>query len=194
MGYAQSWLAVRGRSREAVLEALGLRATGEREEVAESPLAGAALPGGWYAVIANASGHALMRGDVLARLSQGAEVVSVDVEEHVMVSQAEGWRDGVRFWSVMHDGQQGTDHLENSGTLPEGFAAVRDRLAAQQREAGGASADVDYLFDAPVELARGITGYRHDEDIPGHAAEPFEVLTQTDVAAPRSFWKRLLGG
>lgn len=194
MGYAQSWLAVRGKPREVILDALKLQPTGEREEVVESALVGAVLPGGWYAVIANRSGHELTREGVLTRLSQGAELVRVDVEEHVMVSLVEGWRDGVRHWSVLHDGQGGLDHLETCGTPPESFKAVRDMLLDRQRGAGGAEADVDFLFDVPVELARTIAGYRHDEDIPGGGAMPFEVLIQNGSAAPRSFWKRLLGG
>jgi hypothetical protein len=128
VGFSQSWVAVRGKSRAVVLETLGLTATGTREEIAESPLVGAALPDGWYLVVANRAGDALMREPMLARLSRGAEVVTCDVEEHVMVSVASGWRDGRRAWVVGHDGQESVEHLTAEGRTPPGFEAIRDRL------------------------------------------------------------------
>ncbi|HSE25289.1 MAG TPA: hypothetical protein VLB68_26745 [Pyrinomonadaceae bacterium] len=51
MGYAQSWLAVSGKSPETVREELSLRATGAYENVAESPIVAANLPNGWYLIV-----------------------------------------------------------------------------------------------------------------------------------------------
>jgi hypothetical protein len=49
MGFSVSWLAVRGKPSTAVLSELGLRGTGEYEEVPDSPhFWGANLPDGWY--------------------------------------------------------------------------------------------------------------------------------------------------
>ncbi len=56
MGFAMSWAAVRGCTPEAVREALGLRATGAREEIPESEITGAEFPGGWYMVVSNRDG------------------------------------------------------------------------------------------------------------------------------------------
>lgn len=198
MGYSQRWLASRDKPREALLQALGLQPTGEREEFAESPIVGAALPGGGYVVIANRSGHPRLSEDVIRRLSDGAEIVVGDVEEHVMVSQSEAWRDGVLLWSILHDAQHHIGHLETDGDLPEAFQALRETLTARQQSAGGDAADVDYLFDVPVEWARTITGYRHDAEFPGVDDAPFEVLAATESAPPDStakkpIWKRLLG-
>ena len=44
MGYSQSWLAVRGKPPAAVLDSLGLRGTGKREEIAESPIVARTCP------------------------------------------------------------------------------------------------------------------------------------------------------
>jgi hypothetical protein len=43
---------------------------------------------------------------MLQKLSAGCEIVTGDVEEHVMVSVATGWMDGQKLWSVVHDGQR----------------------------------------------------------------------------------------
>ena len=199
MGYSQSWLAVKGKPPAAVLETLGLRGTGTREEIVESPIVGAELPSGWYLVVAGRSGHPLMLDPILLRLSAGCEVVTADVEEHVMVSVATGWKDGRRVWAVTHDAQRDMEHLQAKGELPAAFASIRDRLRSEQQAAGGRGADVDYFFDVPVELAHTLTGYRHDADIRRAGAEAFEVLLETSPSAAASterpsLLRRLFGG
>lgn len=198
MGYSQSWLAVRGKSPTEVLETLRLRGTGTREEIAESPIVGAALPTGWYLIVGGRSGHRFLRDQILQGLSAGCEVVTGDVEEHVMVSVATGWKDGHRVWSITHDAQHNIEHLETEGELPAAYASIRDRLRSQQQKAGGSTADVDYIFDVPVELAQTLTGYRHGADIPGTGADPFEVLVEISPSASGktarpSFLRRLFG-
>jgi hypothetical protein len=150
-------------------------------------------------VVADRSGHRLMRDPILQGLSGGCEVITGDVEEHVMVSIATGWKDGRRVWSVTHDGQRDMEHLQTEGDLPAAFTSIRDRLRSEQQTAGGRKADVDYTFDVPVELAQTLTGYRHDADIPGAGADPFEVLIETSWSAAAStespsLWKRFFGG
>jgi hypothetical protein len=198
MGYSQSWLAVNGKPPATVLETLGLRGTGTREEIAESPIVGAQLPTGWYLVVAGRSGHRLMSDPVLQRLSAGCEVVAGDVEEHVMVSVATGWQNGRRIWSVKHDAQRERGHLQTEGELPAAFTSIRDRLRSEQQKADGDGGGVDYIFDIPVELADTLTGYRHDADIPDAGPDPFEVLIATSSKAAgstnkQSFLKRWFG-
>lgn len=56
MGYSLSWAAVHGKSADAILDDLGLRRTGAREEpVFESKYGLAALPDGWTLVLADHS-------------------------------------------------------------------------------------------------------------------------------------------
>ena len=76
-----------------------------------------------------------------------------------MVSRAAGWKDGEPIWSVTHDAQEGDAHLDVEGEPPAGFGAIRDRLSKQQEQEGGA----DFIFNIPVDLAKAITGYSHEE-------------------------------
>ena len=191
MGYSLSWLAVKGKTRDAVLGALELRATGGRQDRPESPLAGAILPGGWYLVVAGRTGHRLIREGVMAQLSADSEAVTLDVEEHVMVSEASGWKSGRKMWTVLHDAQRNTEHLKTEGQLPSVFLAIREKLVSKQQEAG-LDADVDYIFDCPVELAKALTGYRHDEVNTEFGEKPFEAL-ESKARNPRSWIQRLFG-
>ena len=43
------------------------------------------------------------------------------------------------------------------------------------------TADVDYVYDAPAELAKELTGFRHDQDTPGWIGEVFEILERESV-------------
>src|SRR3954470_18656508 len=174
MGFSLSWVAVRGRHASDVLADLGLCRTGEFEELPESLMTGAALPGGWYVVVVNRFNFI---DDVrLDRLSIGAEVVTCAVEEHVMISAASGWSNARQQWSVRHEAERDRRHLETAGDLPPDFAAIRERLFGKQ-DAVGRKANVDYIFDVPVQLAGALTGFRH-YDIPEDGAARFGRLTK----------------
>jgi hypothetical protein len=196
MGYSLSWLAVKGLPAEAVLNKLGLRPTGEREEIPESELTGVVMPTGWYLIVDNRrTSNAGVPDDVLQDLSaSGGEMVTCFVEEHVMVSIATGWSGGKKTWSIEHDCNKKRHHLEVQGEPPPGFAAIRDELVGKQTTID----DCDYIFDIPVETAKSVTGFRYDEDVPGLTGEVFQVLAE--VAPPdarskkQSFLKRLFGG
>jgi hypothetical protein len=104
----------------------------------------------------------------MQRLSRGCEVIACFVEEHVMVSRAAGWKNGQQIWSVTHDAQESDRHLKVEGEPPVGFAAIRDRLTKQQEEDDGA----DFIFNIPVDLAKELTGYTHEEE-PGVTLDNF---------------------
>ena len=89
MGYSLSWLAVKGKSPQAVRDELGFRVTGEHEAMPESDLTAAELPNGWYLMVAHRSEQVVPDG-VLKQLSAGCEDVTCFVEEHVMFSSATG--------------------------------------------------------------------------------------------------------
>ena len=112
-----------------------------------------------------------------------------------MCSLAACWRGGHRVWSVYHDsgGRSGSLHLDIKGEPPAPFAEIRTRLTSEQEAAGGKKARVDMVFDVPVELARSVTGYRHDQDIPELAKVAFEVLVSTQPPLKKSWFKKLLG-
>lgn len=179
MGFSLSWLAVRGKSREDILAELRLTGTGQFEEMAESPLVGAHLPGGWYLVVDDHSEKYWWESGTPRALSAGCEVVFCMVEEHVMYSVAHAWKDGQQLWAVEHDCEKGLKHLDVQGGTPSFFDAMRTDLLRKQ-EAAGEKARVDYVFDGPVDLAFAVTGYRHDHVIEGMGDTPFEVLEETE--------------
>jgi hypothetical protein len=188
MGYSLSWIAVKGKPPQAVRDAFSFRMTDEREEIPESDLSAVEMPSGWYLIVSNHTEQVVSDAAMQHLSSSGCELVTCFVEEHVMVSKATGWKDGRFIWSVTHDVQKGRQHLDVQGEPPAEFAAIRDRAFSEQ---AAGDRDCDYLFDIPVETARSVAGYRHDEDVPGLSGELFEVLAAPDE---RSFWKRLFDG
>jgi hypothetical protein len=177
MGCSQSWLAVKGKSPQAVLEELRLRLDPAGQHKGLAPHGGQ-LSTGWYVVLSGVFGLQTLSDEVVQRLSVGCEVVRGSIEDNEMVSVAEGWKNGQRLWSVTHDPSQGDEHLGVEGELPSIFASIRDRLLAEQRSE---TDPVDHVFDIPVQLAKSLTGYHPDETIPGAR---FERL------AERSWLKR----
>ena len=188
MGYSMSWLAAHGPA-EAIRETLGLRVTGEQLEMPEAPIVGAALGTGWYLVVATSADHALVDDSSLERLSANTDVIACSIEEHVMCSSAALWSGGSRIWSVMHDAQRAIDHLDAAGQLPPFFPEVRDQGLAQQAAEGGAGADVDLVFDVPLETARRITGFRHDAGGEPARFDVLEPVPGSILNRSRARWK-----
>lgn len=162
MGFALSWLGVRGKSRESVLEELAFRLTGEQEDIPESPAVCAQVNTGWFVLVLNNSMDAFDDTLDIASLSKGAEVVTCMVEEHVMMSGYASWKDGTRTAIVIHDGgQQGVRHLEVEN-LPAELADIVEKAMAAQDEEDRGKADTDFIFDIPIDAAQRRTGFRHD--------------------------------
>lgn len=61
-------------------------------------------------------------------LNSRADVLACDLSETVMNSRAKGFRGGARQWEIFHDPSEDRTDLQVSGTPPECFAAIRDRL------------------------------------------------------------------
>jgi hypothetical protein len=193
MGASLSWLAVKGKAAAEVLGELHLRPTGVTGLEGESPYVGAASDTGWYLIVASGAEDRLVGAAVVERLSAGCVVLTCTVEEHVMFSQATGWRDGRRLWTVTHRGEDGPVGIEEDGTLPPEYPAIRDRLVARQQADGGSEAGVDHLFDIPVALVQTFVGYKHDEVNPAFEARGFEVLeSERPEPAQRSWFGRLM--
>jgi len=189
MGNSLSWLAVKGKSPEAVLGELELRSTGERGEVGRSRFVAATSDAGWYLVVVNRCEHHIISAQVVERLSAGCEVFTCTVEEHVMFSEGTGWRDAHRLWSATHRGDNDTTKktVREEGTLPSEYSAIRERFFRQQEAENAADAEVDFLFEIPVVLVQTFTGYKHDEDSPAFEAHGFELLESTK----KSWFQRL---
>ena len=187
MGYAIHWVAVEGSELEALSAALGLRLTGRQEELPESPVVGARLPSGWSLVLTNRSTVGERK---LQRVSTSREVLSFFGETHVMFSTLAAWRAGDILWSVTHDASKGLGHLETEGPVPAAFGAIRETLTAELAGAGGAASRADYLFDAPIDLGRQLTGFAVEDENPGVS---FEILEPAGKPPGAGFFSRLFG-
>jgi hypothetical protein len=172
MGYSLSWVAVKAVP-QAVYAVLDVQPTGERRADAfRRGTVSSLLLGGRTVVV---FGNKELKDNRLAAVSRVGETIHCFVEEHLMVSVASLWRDGKRVWRVTHDGQESARHLSTDGDVPPEFASIRDKYLAKQ--AAEPEEDVDHIFDIPVELARELTGYRHDQEFPDtDGREPFETL------------------
>lgn len=175
-------------------QALGLAV---RENTPDQP------DGEWWAARLRSGGWSLLwsedeefgrRAEArIAELSREVEVVLCVVNETVMFSSAELWRDGALAWRVSHrgDGEDIRD-LTVTGTPPLEFEEIRARLFARQDADDGRT---DYVFDIPVELAEGMSGFRHDGWLEDGATDGY-LLVAPERAAPvprKGLWARLLG-
>src|SRR5712672_2924626 len=205
-----SWIFVDGINEDALYDALDLAATGvtpDEHDLGTSyvPLAGAALKSGWCAVFAQ---YALVMDATvgtnpprLMRLPARSRCITCVVLEHAMVSYASLWQDGRYAWQIRHDSGQGGPHLEVSGDLPSAFASFRDIALDKQRaqEARNKSDAwrVDYVFDAPLNTAAAITGYRHDRAVENdffrsvRALVPANGNVLTKLSQPPGWWQTI---
>lgn len=190
MGFAISWLAVKGKAPEAIHAELQLHPTGRREEIPESALVGSLSADGWYLIVAQGAEHRLISPSVMELLSRGCEAITCTVEEHVMYSESSGWRDGQRLWSVTHRGDEASTKktVREEGVLPAGYPTIRERFIRQQKAEDAAEAQVDFIFEIPVALAQSFVGFKHDEASPAYEAQGFEILESTQKPATQKSW------
>ena len=160
MGYSISWIAFHGLSKGEVLSITRLIDTAEPDEANESPISGSEVPGGWFVLFLNDIVHPYVSHERLREFSLACTVLGAQVEEHVMVSASFLYKNGARIWSITHEAEKGVYNMEIDGQPPDSFSISEFREA--QDRAGGEAAGVDHMFDAPLELARRICGYRHD--------------------------------
>lgn len=173
MGYSLSWIAAPNGSREQLNDALRLRSSGLQEHIPESDITSAQLPSGYYLLIFN---REEISPRLLNELSSSVRLLYGCAEEHVMYSTVAAWEHGKEQWAVVHDAQESMMHLEVRGMPPEQYQAIRDRLFAEQAADGGEEAQVDHIFEIPVELAYELIGYRYDKDLQGTGTDHVEVM------------------
>lgn len=160
MGFSLSWVAVEASAEKTLFTQLGLGTTGESsDDGPEFELSGARLSG-WYLLVADHT-DALVDEQLLKTLSGSGRVIAAMVEEHVMFSSAEEWRNGERVWAVEHNAQVDIMHLATEGTMPDAFARIQSEQLAEQEKDGGRNAGVDHVFDVPIRLAEEFVGYSH---------------------------------
>ncbi|MCL4854274.1 MAG: hypothetical protein KJZ78_23175 [Bryobacteraceae bacterium] len=179
MGFRVLLIAVSGKDPATIHEEYSVVPTDRYEEIAESPVCGAALPNGRYLLYIN--DHILPDRRVFAKLSRNATLAACYANETVMNSLASSWDNGIERWSVFHDAQQGITHLETTGDPPDELRAIQERLFASQADAEG----TDYVFDIPVELFVASGGVRYDQDIERAGPRPWQVLVRMNA---RKWW------
>ena len=104
-----------------------------------------------------------------------------------MFSSATCFENGELVWRTEHDAQKSIYDLTSSGELPAAFSEIVASLKQQQDDEGGSSADVDFIHDVPLTLAKSMVGFKHDEtgaDDP----EQFEVL-RSEGGTAKPWWK-----
>lgn len=195
MGYAISWMAVKGKNSKDILDLLELSETSESYELPESDFNSAELPSGWYFLWFNECESPYVQREVVLPLSDECSVITCVIEEHVMYVRTEYWENGAQSWVIVHDSQKGIFNLEASGCLPDSFEPIKTEMFAEQTAAGGKKADVDYIFDVPLEVVRQITFFKHDEETPELEGIEFKVLKSNKIQFPpmpeikKPWWK-----
>jgi len=182
MGFRVLLIAVMGKAASAIHQDYSVATTDQYEEIPESPVTGAMLPSGAYLLYIN--DEIVPDETVFKRLSRDASLIACYANETDMSSLLSSWVNGVEQWSVFHDPQQGSKHLETTGDLPDQLISIRERLFAKQDQAD----DADYVFDIPIELFAALGGIRYDQDIEGAGPEPWQVLIRTTAPAKKKWW------
>jgi hypothetical protein len=117
MGFAISWVAIKGLGKAEIYERLGMAPTGEIGDITGRNGA-SALDNDWTVVVLDKIGHPLALEPELRQLSRQCDVIACHIEEHTMFSTSEAWKDGDLVWQVVHEADSDILHLEAEGDLP----------------------------------------------------------------------------
>ena len=185
MGFSNSWFAVQGWSRDEALTELGLELGPEIGDWPGRSFAIGELSDGWLLFMTGSLDEAFEPR--FAALSMRGPAVACSIEEHVMYQEARGYRNGAEVWRMVHDPARGESlyHLETAGEPPEQFDRIRSAAIEAQDKAGGEDAGVDFVSDVPLDLAKSICGFKHDDDWPRELSF-FEVRRMRPAKAQRA--------
>lgn len=191
MGFAITWCAVPEAEGDAFLNRLGLLDTGETEEIPESLIGVARLDSGWRLLWYNEYDCPFLGEDQRREHSKHHDLLYCLVEEHCVASSSELWSNGSRKWWISHEGIDGPKGLDFSGDPPANFPQIKSELEAEQEKEGGTEADVDYIFEIPLLVAKAMTGFKHDEVCPHVINDEFKIMTRK--TSKGGFLSRLFG-
>ncbi len=182
----RSWLAVRGKSPDAVKAELRLRQSSlAGDDTLKFQIVGATSDAGWYLIVARGRDHRLVAEPVIQRLSLGCEVLTCSAEEQSIISAAAGWQDGRRAWSVSYDGEEGPADVVVDGDLPFAFSVIRAQFTAEAKAEDAGDALVDPMYQIPIEIVHSVTGYSPGKKSPAFTGR-FALLEGLDTP----WWKR----
>ncbi|WP_293675988.1 hypothetical protein [uncultured Phenylobacterium sp.] len=174
-------------------EVLGLELDGDAPRDTPQGDCVGQLPGGW--VLAWTEDFDALRKGRFAPLLKFGPAVGCAVDEHVMVQEARGYRDGAEVWRITHDPNEdeGVYSLDVAGEPPANFAALRSAAIKAQDAEGGEDAQVDLISDVPLDVARSICGFKHDEAPPEGTTFMGLRRARKPGAARPGFFARLFG-
>jgi hypothetical protein len=182
----RSWLAVRGKSPEAVRNELRLRESSlAGDDKLKFQIVGANSDAGWYLIVARGRDHRLIQESLVRNLSLGCEVLTCTAEEQVIFSAATCWRNGSRVWSVTYEGEEDAKDVVIEGDLPFAFSAIHAQFTAQAQAEDAGDALVDPMFEIAVEIVRSVIGYK-PYDVNSGFAGRYKLLEGFDTP----WWKR----
>lgn len=187
MGASLSWASVSGVSRAELLRRAGLVETGRvvpgDRKLPDGAIGLAELPGGRLLLISDDCHE--INADAVADLVESGEAVGAMLEEHVMVCEAWGVKDGEQIWWIRRDPDE--DELQAEGDLPPRFGEL---LTEAEKARAAASGGVDLLFNVPLGLAAEIGRFSHERDLDGPPPEimllePEDQADEPAAARPR---------
>ncbi len=120
MGFCLSWLGVRNRKVEDILEILAEE--WERnpwDNSYESPMAFIDLQNGWHVLESSPDTFFFDRPALISKLSKGTELVVCAVNEPQNISEAHKYFDQQQVWTIKHDLRMGQNSLVASGEESE---------------------------------------------------------------------------
>jgi hypothetical protein len=142
---------------------------------------------GWSLLWAEEEEFVRTNSKLIKTLSLKAEVVACEVNETVMWSSAEYWRNGTVLWKVTHAGDgDGRYDVSASGALPDQYASIKQTHMDLQK----GDDEVDFLFEIPLETASLHLGFRHDQVLDSSAVDYYRIFAGR---RKRGFFSSLFG-
>lgn len=176
MGFALDVASIEGLDKDEALRRLGYVAAGSESDGIGGDVSWATTSNGRVVLVAD---YGWLEPARLTELSRGASLVAGRFETHVGDSNAWGYRDGARIWSVQCNNEEshyGDEYgLTVDGVPPAEFAVIRDRLLAERRAEADTDEEPDEdLYDLPEELVETLGGWtpegENSEDLQFFAA------------------------
>jgi hypothetical protein len=113
---------------------------------------------------------------MISKASEFCDVIACDVNETVMWSAAEYFKDGELVWKLTHSGESNITDLYEEGSVPERVSLLKAEALKSLEEEGDDAPD--YMFDVPLDAAADFIKFRHDEVLKGDDVETFYAVSR----------------
>ncbi|HBR97137.1 MAG TPA: hypothetical protein DD979_07140 [Gammaproteobacteria bacterium] len=165
MGFNIRWIGAQDLPIHEAASWMGLSLREGENTVPEFPISVCETPNGWGVFYFNHADQAEPAHRQFLQQSGSTPSVMVSASESTMTSFAAAYDEtGRQLWSLFYPVKaQWSDVVEVGGTLPDNARAVIENAYARQYPGEENTYDVAYLWDVPIEIAKGVTLFRHDE-------------------------------